>query len=239
MKIDIDHFTKILYGRTVLDGVDLHFDSGDGLVVGLRGVNGSGKTMLIRALCGLIYATRGAVRVDGQTLGKDISFPPSVGALIEDPAFLNEYTGRRNLELLCSIRGKTARGQIDDTLWAVGLDPDDRRTYRKYSLGMKQRLGIAAALVEQPRLLLLDEPFNALDGDGVERICEVIRQQRASGRVIWLACHNAGELQSLSDVIVTMENGALLSVSPPEGRGHTEKNPGGPDALGEHIGKGR
>lgn len=212
MKMDIDHLTKTLHGRTVLNGVDLHFDSGDGLVIGLRGANGSGKTMLIRALCGLIYATKGTVRIDGQVLGKDISFPPDAGALIEDPAFLNEYTGRRNLELLCSIRGRAAREQIDETLREVGLDPDDRRTYRKYSLGMKQRLGIAAALVERPRLILLDEPFNALDGGGVQRICEAIRRQRADGRMIWLACHNTEELESLSDVIVTMENGAAVSV---------------------------
>lgn len=213
MKIDIEHFTKKLYGRIVLDDVNLHFDSGDkGLVVGLQGINGSGKTMLIRALCGLIYATKGTVAVDGQVLGKDISFPPSVGALIENPAFLNEYTGRRNLELLSSIRGAVSQGRIDETLNTVGLDPNDRRTYRKYSLGMKQRLGIAAAIMEQPQLLLLDEPFNALDQGGVEQVSHVIQAQRDTGSMVFLACHDANELYSLSDIVVTMKSGVVASV---------------------------
>lgn len=212
MKIDIDHFTKKLHGRTVLDDVNLHFDSGDkGLIVGLQGINGSGKTMLIRALCGLIYATQGTLSVDGQVLGKDISFPPSVGALIENPAFLNEYTGRRNLELLSSIRGIVAQEHIDEALCSVGLDPNDRRTYRKYSLGMKQRLGIASAVLEKPNLLLLDEPFNALDQDGVEQIIHVIQEQRTLGKMVFLACHDANELYNLSDIIITMKNGAVAS----------------------------
>ncbi|MDE7171651.1 MAG: ATP-binding cassette domain-containing protein [Oscillospiraceae bacterium] len=212
MKIDIEHFTKKLHGRIVLDDVNLHFDSGDkGLVVGLQGINGSGKTMLIRALCGLIYATQGTVAVDGQVLGKDISFPPSVGALIENPSFLNEYTGRRNLELLSSIRGTVSQNRIDEALNAVGLNPNDRRTYRKYSLGMKQRLGIAAAILEQPQLLLLDEPFNALDQGGVEQVSHVIQAQRDAGSMIFLACHDANELYSLSDIVVTMKNGIVAS----------------------------
>lgn len=212
MKIDIEHFTKKLHGRIVLDDVNLHFDSGDkGLVVGLQGINGSGKTMLIRALCGLIYATQGTVAVDGQVLGKDISFPPSVGALIENPSFLNEYTGQRNLDLLSSIRGAVSQNRIDEALSAVGLDPNDRRTYRKYSLGMKQRLGIAAAILEQPQLLLLDEPFNALDQGGVEQVGHVIQAQRDAGGMIFLACHDANELYSLSDIVVTMKSGIVAS----------------------------
>lgn len=212
MKIDIDHFTKKLHGRTVLDDVNLHFDSeGKGLIVGLQGINGSGKTMLIRALCGLIYATQGTLSVDGQILGKDISFPPSVGALIENPAFLNEYTGRRNLELLSSIRGRLPQGHIDEALNAVGLNPNDHRAYRKYSLGMKQRLGIAAAILEKPQLLLLDEPFNALDQDGVEQVAHVIQEQRALGKMVFLACHDANELYNLSDIVITMKNGAVAS----------------------------
>ncbi len=215
MKIDIDHFTKKLHGRIVLNDIDLHFDSKDkGLVIGLQGINGSGKTMLIRALCGLMYASQGTVSIDGQILGKDISFPQSVGALIENPAFLNEYTGRRNLELLCSIRKEAAQSRIDEALCMVGLKPDDPRTYRKYSLGMKQRLGIAAAIVEGPRLLLLDEPFNALDAEGVKQISDVIRQQRHAGTMIFLACHNAGELYSLSDIVVSMKNGVAESINP-------------------------
>lgn len=211
MKIDIDHFTKKLHGRTVLDDVNIHFDSeGKGLIVGLQGINGSGKTMLIRALCGLIYATQGTLSVDGQILGKDISFPPSVGALIENPAFLNEYTGRRNLELLSSIRGRL-QGHIDEALNAVGLNPNDHRAYRKYSLGMKQRLGIAAAILEKPQLLLLDEPFNALDQDGVEQVAHVIQEQRALGKMVFLACHDANELYNLSDIVITMKNGAVAS----------------------------
>ena len=213
MKIDIAHFTKKLHVRNVLDDVNIHFDSeGKGLIVGLQGINGSGKTMLIRALCGLIYATQGTLSVDGQILGKDISFPPSVGALIENPAFLNEYTGRRNLELLGSIRGELPQGHIDEALNAVGLNPNDHRAYRKYSLGMKQRLGIAAAILEKPQLLLLDEPFNALDQDGVEQVSHVVQEQRAAGAMVFLACHDAKELYGLSDIVITMKSGAVSSV---------------------------
>ena len=149
--------------------------------------------------------------VDGQILGKDISFPPSVGALIEYPAFLNEYTGRRNLELLSSIRGTASQNRIDVTLSTVGLDPGDHRTYRKYSLGMKQRLGIAAAILEEPQLLLLDEPFNALDEAGVKQVSSVIREQRTAGKMVFLACHDTNELYSLSDIVVTMKNGVAES----------------------------
>ena len=213
MKIDIDHFTKKIHGRIVLSDVDLHFDSGDaGLVVGLQGINGSGKTMLIRAMCGLIYPTQGTAAIDGKVLGKDISFPPSVGALIENPAFLNEYTGRRNLELLSSIRGTAPQDRVDGALCAGGLVPGDRRAYRKYSLGMKQRLGIAAAILEDPQLILLDEPFNALDGNGVEQVSTLICEQRTAGKMIFLACHDANELYNLSDVVVTMESGVVKSV---------------------------
>lgn len=213
MKIDINHFTKKIHGRIVLSDVDLHFTSGDaGLVVGLHGINGSGKTMLIRAICGLIYPTRGTVAIDGKILGKDISFPPSVGALIENPTFLSEYTGRRNLELLSSIRGTASQDRIDGILSAVGLDTSDRRTYRKYSLGMKQRLGIAAAILEDPQLLLLDEPFNALDENGVELVSTLICEQRTAGKMIFLACHDANELYRLSNLVVTMKNGMIESV---------------------------
>jgi len=214
MKIDIDHFTKKLHSRTVLNDIDLHFDSGDsGLIIGLQGINGSGKTMLIRALCGLIYATEGTISVDVKILGKDISFPPSAGALIENPVFLNEYTGRKNLVLLSSIRGKISQNRVDETLRSVGLEPCDHRIYRKYSLGMKQRLGIAAAILEEPQLLLLDEPFNALDEEGAELIRSVIRRQRERGAIVWLTCHDADTLTSLADVFIRMESGAVASVT--------------------------
>lgn len=220
MMIEIEHLTKTLRGRTVLRDICLRLDSGGGgMVVGLRGPNGSGKTMLLRAICGLIVASSGRVTVDGRVLGRDCSFPPSVGALLEHPAFLPEHTGRRNLALLGDIRGGLAPGQLEQAIRQVGLDPEDRRAFRKYSLGMKQRLGIAAAILERPCLLLLDEPFNALDEAGVRQIAGLIRRQREEGRMILLACHDPDELYALADQVVTLRDGQIERVEPLRGAG--------------------
>jgi ABC-2 type transport system ATP-binding protein len=158
MQIKISDYTKTIRGATILDHVSLRFESGR--IFGLKGPNGSGKTMLMRAICGLIYPTAGQVSIDGRVIGKDTSFPPSVGILIESPAFISKYTGLKNLLMLASLKGDIGESEIRAALDSVGLDPDDRRSYRKYSLGMKQRLGVAAALMENPELILLDEPIN-------------------------------------------------------------------------------
>lgn len=210
MRIIVQNYTKKIKNNVVLDNVSVEMQSG--FVYGLKGVNGSGKTMLMRAICGLIYPTSGKVIIDDKVVGKDISFPESVGILIENPAFLKNYTGFGNLKLLAEIQNKIDDSTIRQVLDKVGLDPDDKRVYRKYSLGMKQKLGIAAAVMESPEIIILDEPLNALDVEGVNRVKEIIAEQKAKGALIIVACHNSNELMEISDYIISIENGSIVSV---------------------------
>ncbi|HIZ20632.1 MAG TPA: ATP-binding cassette domain-containing protein [Firmicutes bacterium] len=209
MKIEIQNVTKRIKDATVLDGVSLTMQSGT--VYGLRGKNGSGKTMLMRAICGLILPTEGTIAIDGEVMGKDISFPRSVGALIETPAFIPGYTGLRNLQILASIQKRADQAQVEEAIRRVGLEPSDKRKYKKYSLGMKQRLGIAAAIMEKPDLIVLDEPINALDEKGVELVRQILHEEKARGALIIVACHDKEELDFLSDEIFVMENGRVVS----------------------------
>ena len=163
--VSIRNATKIIKGAAVLDNVSL--DIPRGCVTGLRGINGSGKTMLMRAICGLIRLDGGAIEIDGKVLGRDIDSPPSVGLLIESPGFLDSFGAFDNLWLLARLSGRATRRDIVAAIKMVGLDPELKKPYRTYSLGMKQRLGIAAAIMEHPDLVVLDEPTNALDEHGV------------------------------------------------------------------------
>ena len=176
-----------------------------------EGVNGSGKTMLMRLISGLIRPTNGTVSIDGKVLGKDISFPPSIGTLIENPAFLDGYSGFENLRILASIHNRITSEDIKATISAVGLDPKSRKAYRKYSLGMKQRLGIAAAVMEHPELILLDEPTNALDVDGVAMVKKIIQKEKDRGALIILCCHDPEVLNALADEIYHIQEGKLAS----------------------------
>lgn len=207
MVININNATKYIKKALILDNVTLEFHSGK--IYGLQGPNGSGKTMLMRLACGLIRPTSGAVYVDGKKLGKDMDFPGSLGLLIENPAFLPNYTGLKNLELLAAIQKRVGLEEVRQAIRDAGLDPDDKRKFRKYSLGMKQRLGIAAAIMERPELILLDEPTNALDDQGVTQICELIRRERERGALILLACHDAKILEGLADEIYTVYDGKV------------------------------
>ena len=182
-----------------------------GKVYGLRGKNGSGKTMLMRAICGLITPDSGIIDIDGKILGKDISFPESIGVLIENPAFIGNYTGFKNLKVLASIQNRIGDEQIRKALEDIGLDPDDKRTYRKYSLGMKQKLGIAAAVMENPDIIILDEPINALDEVSVEKVHDILEEQKKRGAVIIIACHDKEELDQLSDEIIEISDGRIIN----------------------------
>uniref|UniRef100_UPI004056A40D ABC transporter ATP-binding protein n=1 Tax=Agathobacter sp. TaxID=2021311 RepID=UPI004056A40D len=205
MIISIENVSKKIQGATVLDNVNLRMESGN--IYGLLGRNGSGKTMLMRAICGLLRPTEGKIMIDGTQQWKDFSFPPDLGMLIETPTFLPEFTGFENLEMLSSIRKKVSRNDIRETIAKVGLMPDDKRITRKYSLGMRQRLGIACAIMEQPQLLILDEPFNGLDVDGYELVKSIILEEKQKGTLIVLACHSKEDLEDLSDVIYKVEQG--------------------------------
>ena len=207
MIIRTENATKYIRGALILDKVNVEFESGK--IYGLQGPNGSGKTMLMRLVGGLIRPTSGEVYIDENKLGQSFDFPTSMGLLIENPAFLPNYTGLKNLELLAGIKGNVSLEQLRQTIRDVGLNPDDKRKYRKYSLGMKQRLGIAAAIMEKPDLILMDEPTNALDDAGVERICLLLRRERDRGALILMACHDATILEQMSDEIYTIYEGKV------------------------------
>ncbi len=207
--IEIKNYTKILKGNAVLKNINLILKNGK--VYGFSGINASGKTMLMRAICGLIKPTEGEVIIDGKLLGRDMSFPESVGALIENPSFNDSMTAYKNLELLASIKGIATKEDITNALTEVGLNPEDRRKYRKFSLGMKQKLGIACAIMENPRLLILDEPLNALDTDAVARVGRIVARFREQGAIVILACHSKADLDALSDEIIYIENGEIVN----------------------------
>lgn len=208
MVIEVVDYVKTIKGSTVLDHVSARFESG--LVYGLRGANGSGKTMLMRAICGLIKPTSGYVSINDEIVGKDISFPRSIGVLIEAPAFVDEYTGFENLRMIARIKRVAKDQQIREAITEVGLDPDDRRSFKKYSLGMRQRLGIACAIMEYPDILLLDEPLNGLDPSGAELALNAIRKRFDKGALVIMACHDAQELDSFADRVLLMERGAIV-----------------------------
>ena len=207
MTIELKSVSKIIRKIEVIKDVSLSMESGK--VYGLKGVNGSGKTMLMRLISGLIRPTSGTIRIDGKVLGKDISFPSDIGILIENPAFLDNYTGMENLELLAEIHKKVSDHRITEVLSQVGLDPQDKRKYKQYSLGMKQRLGIAGAVLEHPQVLLIDEPTNALDTTGVEMVKKIIREERNRGALIVLACHDFTILNEVSDKLFFVEEGEV------------------------------
>ena len=207
MTIEVKSVTKVLRKITVLEDVNLILESGT--IYGLRGVNGSGKTMLMRLIAGLIRPTRGEVFLDGKQLGKDLSFPPDMGMLIENPAFLDSYTAAQNLRLLAGIRKKVGEERIREILEQVGLGWEDKRKYRQFSLGMKQRLGIAGAVLEHPQLLLIDEPTNALDTDGIQMVQRLLLEEKSRGALIVLACHDFSILQGLSDVLYSVKEGRV------------------------------
>lgn len=205
MKIEIVNATKHINKALILDDVNLTFE--DGRVYGLYGPNGSGKTMLMRLIAGLILPSSGSVSLDGKILGKDMDFYSSMGVLIETPAFLPGLTGFQNLKLLAQIRQCIDETAIAEALTDVGLNPMDKRKFRKYSLGMKQRLGIAAAIMEKPDIILLDEPTNALDQSGVDEICALIQREKERGALILMACHEMAVLKSACDEIIHVSEG--------------------------------
>ncbi|MDR1511885.1 MAG: ATP-binding cassette domain-containing protein [Propionibacteriaceae bacterium] len=223
--VSVRHVTKIIRGAVVLDDVSLELAAGR--VYGLRGANGSGKTMLMRALCGLIRPTKGEVTVDGRRVGSSVAFPDGVGALIEHPAFLAKLTGFKNLALLGRIRGVVTAGDVRQALRDVGLEPADRRPFRKFSLGMKQRLGIAAALMEHPGLIVLDEPANGLDVDSMRLLRRLLAQRRDEGALVVLSSHDQAELDFLADEVFEFSAGKVTG-----SRGSPRGADGGPLGVG-------
>lgn len=205
--VRLEDYCKSFKSAEVLKNINLTLESGK--VIGLKGKNGSGKTMLMRAISGLILPTSGKVYINDKELGRQISFPPSIGMLIENPSFISNYTGFKNLKILASIQNRISDDEIRDAIRKVGLDPDDKRTFKKYSLGMKQRLGIAAAIMERPDIVILDEPINALDEAGAGLIKGLLDELKANGSLIIIACHDTEELNYLSDEIYEIYDGEI------------------------------
>jgi len=208
MKIKIVNLNKTIKKAPILLDINMELDGGR--IYGLKGKNGSGKTMLMREICGLIMPTSGQISINDEVLGKDISFPRSIGVLIENPSFISNYTGLKNLQVLASIQKRIGNDEIKQAILEVGLDPEDKRTYRKYSLGMKQRLGIAAAIMEKPEIVILDEPINALDDSGAKLVRDILHKLRDEGSLVILACHDTEELEFLSDEIFTLSEGRMV-----------------------------
>lgn len=208
--IELNKVTKSFKGKVALQETTIRFESGK--IHGLVGRNGSGKTVLLKLICGLLLPTNGAVRVDGQIIGKDIDFPPNMGLLIETPSFIPYVSGLKNLKSLARIRRVIGDQEVCGAMQAVGLAPEDRKHVGAYSLGMRQRLGIAQAIMEKPDLLILDEPMNSLDESSTLLVREILLSFRDQGKTILLASHNADDIELLCDTVHKIENGVVSSV---------------------------
>lgn len=205
--IVIDKLTKSFKGKTVLEDVNMQLQ--EGRIYGIVGDNGSGKTVLLKLICGFMKPDSGTVTVNGKVIGKDADFPENTGIIIEAPGFLPNYSGMKNLEYLASIRGKIGKEQIEAAMKTVGLDPSSKLRVGKYSLGMKQRLGIAQAIMEDQQLLILDEPMNALDKDAVEEMRKLFLRFKASGKTMLIVSHNEGDISTLCDEVYEFDGAKI------------------------------
>ena len=205
--IIIENLRKSFGEEEILHGICREFETGK--IHGIVGNNGSGKTVLMKCICGFLRPDEGHVFVNGLEVGKDIDFPEDMGIIIETPGFLPGVTGMKNLKLLASLRGIADDRRIRQTIERVGLDSKLRKPVSKYSLGMRQRLGIAQAIMEDPSLLILDEPFNGLDKHGVAKIRSLIKELRAEGKTILLASHNQADIDELCDTVCEMDAGYM------------------------------
>ena len=208
--ISVQHVYKSFGDEEVLHDVNHDFE--EGKIHGVVGNNGSGKTVMFKCICGFLYPTKGKIMVDYQQVGKDVDFPEDMGIIIETPGFLPYASGMKNLQILASLNRKVNSKQIADTIRRVGLDPNMKKPVSKYSLGMRQRLGIAQAIMEDPRILILDEPFNGLDKHGVADMHELIQELKARGKTILLASHNQADIEKLCDTVCEMDSGILTVV---------------------------
>lgn len=210
MHIEVNRASKTIKKVQVLEDVCLRLESGT--VYGIEGPNGSGKTMLMRAILGLIHLDSGNILMDGMRIGADLDFAPDAGVLIESPSFLPGKTGRDNLLYLVRIKNAVGEAEVDAALEKVGLADARGKKYRQYSLGMRQRLGIAGAIVEKPKLVVLDEPTNALDESGIDMAVKVVAEQKARGALVIVSCHSAELLSRMVDVRIRLAEGRVLDV---------------------------
>ena len=206
--IEVNDVTLKTKEYTILDNVSIKVDKGE--IVGLVGGNGSGKTMLMKHILGFVKATQGTILINGKVVGENDDMQENIGAIIENPGFLPEYSGFTNLKLLAMIQGKIKDEQIKDAIRLVGLDPESKKAVGKYSLGMRQRLGLAQALMENPDILLLDEPLSGLDNDGVQEMWKLFLKQKEDGKLIVLASHSKEDIGTLCDEIFRFDKGKMV-----------------------------
>lgn len=205
--ISIENLNKQFKNQLVLNNINVKFSNGH--IYGIIGRNGSGKTVLLKCICGFLKPTTGVISVNHKIVGKDIDFPENLGFIIETPGFLLNYSGYKNLKYLASIRKKIDGNEIKESMSLVGLDSADKKHVGKYSLGMRQRLGIAQAIMEKPDILVLDEPMNALDKNGVEEMRRLFLKIKSEGKLILLTSHNREDIEILCDEVYEMEEGIL------------------------------
>lgn len=205
--IEVQNVVKRFRDQVVLKNVSISFEKGQ--IHGIVGRNGSGKTVLFKCICGLMHPEEGVTLVNGKRVGRDVDMPEDIGAIIEAPGFLPNYSGYKNLRFLANIRRKIGKEEILNVLKTVGLDPESRKHVGKYSLGMRQRLGIAQAIMEDPEILILDEPMNGLDNAGVQDIRALLLELKAQGKTILLASHNHEDIAALCDTVHEMDGGVL------------------------------
>lgn len=206
-KISVDNVCLKIGDEEILKNVSLEVNEGE--ILGIVGRNGSGKTMLMKCICGFITPTSGEIKVSDKIIGKERDFPENTGIIIETPGFIPQYTGLKNLKLFADLKGKVKTSQIIEVLNKVGLDPKLKKSVQKYSLGMRQRLGIAQAVMEDPDVLILDEPFNGLDVDGVSEIRAMLLDFKNQGKTILIASHISEDIHILCDRVVNMKKGVL------------------------------
>ncbi len=208
--ITVKNVSMSFSGELVVKNISRNFE--EGFIHGIVGNNGSGKTVLMKCICGFLFPTEGEVIVDNQVVGKDVDFPQNLGVIIETPGFLPNLTGVKNLEILASLKNKITLGEVVEAIRKVGLDPMLKKPVSKYSLGMRQRLGIAQAIMENPTLLVLDEPFNALDKNAVKAMRSLIKDLKNEGKTIILASHNQEDIDELCDTVCEMDAGVMTII---------------------------
>lgn len=208
--IRIEKVSKMFGKATVLSNITVSFESGK--VHGLIGRNGSGKTMLMKCMCGFVPATSGKIYIDEKEMKRNFDVPDNMGVIIETPGFLPAYSAYKNLKFLADIKGKISKNQINDVIKKVGLDPCSHKHVGKYSLGMRQRLGLAQAIMEDPDILILDEPMNGLDKDGVADMRKYLLDLKEQGKTILIASHSAEDIEILCDTVCEMDKGILTKI---------------------------
>lgn len=208
--IEITNLCKSFKETKVLNDITIKIKKGN--IIGIIGRNGSGKTVLFKCICGLVSPTKGTVKINNKILGKDMDIPDNIGAIIETPGFLPNYNGFKNLKFLAMIKNQISNEHIKDTIKLVGLNPDSKKHVGKYSLGMRQRLGIAQAIMENPDILILDEPMNGLDNDGVKDMRKLFLSLKEQGKTILLASHNKEDIEVLCDEVYMMDKGILTQI---------------------------